>query len=146
MVDFRELLSKPADSFERPKPLPPGTYHGTIINREFGESQQKKTPYCRFMVRVTSADESIPPDQLTDIKLPREMRRDYYLTDDATYRLREFLESCGINLEGRSLGECVEDALQQPVLIEVQQRNDTRDGQVQVFNDIQSMKGTHSGS
>jgi len=142
MVDFASLLNKPADSIERPKPMPPGTYHGQITNTEFGESAQKRTPYCRVHVNVQSADESIPPDQLTDVKLPRLMRRDFFLTDDAMYRFTEFMQSCGISLEGRLISECVPDLLQQPVLVDVKHRNGTVDGKVEIFSEIDRISGT----
>ena len=109
-VDFKSLLNRPATSFERPKPLPPGTYHGVVQGHEFGESAQKHTPYCRLTVKVISADESVPIDQLEGAKLPRDLRRDFYLTDDSMYRFREFLESCGIPLENRMLDEAIAEA------------------------------------
>jgi hypothetical protein len=138
--NLQELLRKPAESVERPKPLPGGTYNGMISNREFGESKEKKTPYVRFMIQLVSPGNEIDPTTLEGIDLSKKkLRRDFFLTLDAEYRLVEFAESCGIDKHGRSLAELIEECLNKPVLVEVTQRP-SQDGS-ELYNDVANMKG-----
>ena len=56
MPDFSQLLSQPVDSFERPKPIPAGTYHGRITTFSVKEAQnEKKTPFVRLDLSLDSA-------------------------------------------------------------------------------------------
>lgn len=139
-TDFRSLLSKPADQIERPKPLPAGTYEGTITKYEYGKSKEKKTPYVRYFVQVNSAGEDVDPVEMDGIDLSKkQLRRDFYLTDDAEYRVKELWESCGIDGTGRSLGEILPDLIGCQVLLEVTQRN-SEDGK-DTYNDVGNLKG-----
>lgn len=136
-VDFRSLLSAPADSFEAPKALPPGSYSGRIKSHEFGESAQKKTPYVRFHLAVTNAID-VDPSELSGIDLSKKsLRVDFYLTTDAAYRLRSFLDGCGISTKGRSLGECIPETSGASVIMEVTQRKTEKD----TYNDVKDIKG-----
>jgi hypothetical protein len=143
MPDFRTLLSKPADQIEKPKPLPAGTYNGVISKFEFGESRDKKTPYVRFHFALQSAGDDVLAnyaDQLAKIDLAKkQLRRDFYITDDALYRLKDFAESCGQSTSGRTLNEVIPLLQNSAVLISVTQRN-SDDGK-DVFNDVGEVKG-----
>lgn len=139
-LDFSKLLSKPADDIEKPKPLPAGTYNGSVAKYEFAESKEKKTPFVRFMLSVSSAGPDIEPESIEGIDLSKkQLRRDFYLTDDAMYRLKEFLESLGISSPGRAIGEMIPEALNCGVIIEVTQRS-SQDGS-EIYNDVGSVKG-----
>lgn len=139
-VNLQELLRKPADQVERPKPLPGGTYNGMVSGREFGESREKKTPYVRFSIQVVTPGNDIDPTTIAGIDLSKKkLRRDFFLTPDAEYRLVEFAESCGINKSGRSLAELIEECLNKPVLVEVIQKPN-QDGS-EVYNEVQNLKG-----
>lgn len=142
-LDFSKLLSKPLDSVEKPKPLPVGTYLGIINKYEFGESKEKKTPYVRFHFQVTGAGEDVDADELAaaapDLS-KKQLRRDYYLTDDAMYRLKELFESTGVQTAGRSFAEAIPDLLNVPVHIAVSQRNGGEGG-TEIFNDVGAVTG-----
>jgi hypothetical protein len=139
-TDFRSLLAKPADSIEKPKPLPAGTYTGTINKYEYGKSKEKKTPYVRYFLQINEAGEDVDPVELDGVDLSKkQLRRDYYLTDDAEYRVKELWESCGIDGTGRSLGEILPDLIGCSVIIEVTQRN-SEDG-LTTYNDVGNLKG-----
>ena len=139
-VDFKSLLSKPSDDITKPKPLPAGTYNGMVSKYEFGESKEKKTPYVRFFLTVHSAGEDIDPADIEGIDLTKkQLRRDFYLTDDALYRLKEFAVSIGVEATGRSLGEMIPDCVNAQVLIAVTQRN-SQDGS-EIYNDVGDVKG-----
>jgi len=139
-TDFRALLSKPTETIERPKALPVGTYLGTISKYEYGKSAQKKTPYVRYFISLTGAGEDVDPDAMEGVDLSKkQMRKDYYLTDDAQYRVKELWESCGIDGTGRSLGEILPDLVGMPVMLEVTKRN-SEDGKDE-FNDVGTVRG-----
>jgi hypothetical protein len=108
-ADFASLLGQSADEIEKPKPLPMGTFTFQVGEHRFDESAKKKTPFVEFKVTPKVAQEDVDEDLLAEVKnwQEREMRLTYYLTDDAIWRLKDFLEHCGISTAGRTLGECV---------------------------------------
>jgi len=138
--DFRSLLSKPMDEIERPKPWPAGTYYGSITDHKFDVSAQKRTPYVRFTIQASSAGDNIDPSDLEGIDLSKKpLRKDYYLTEDALYRVKAMLESIGITTEGRALGECIPETRNAQVMFEVTQRN-SPDGR-EIYNDVGDLVG-----
>ena len=140
MVDFRNLLTQPADNFKKPPLLPGGTYHGILATREFGESTQKKTPYVRFNVKFNAPGEDVSTELLKDIDLSkRSLRKDFYLTDDATYRLVEFGKTFGIPTEGRTLEEIIQSLVGQPCLVQVKMSMNQQTNEP--FNEIGDIKG-----
>jgi hypothetical protein len=138
--DFRTLLQKPMDEIERPKPLPAGTYYGTIAGHKFDESSQKRTPFVRFTIKLQSAGDDVDAEEVASVDwTKKEVRKDFYLTDDALYRLKGFLESVGVEVEGRALGEAIPDSTNAQVIVEVTQRN-SADGK-DVYNDVGDVRG-----
>lgn len=96
---FSALLSKPAEAFEAPKPLPPGTYQFVIKEFKFGESAKKKTPFVQYLLTPMQAESDVDQDQLHEYGSisARNFNVDYYLTEEALYRLSEFHEKLGHN-------------------------------------------------
>lgn len=117
MPDFSQILSKKVEQAEKPKPLPAGTYRFLVKGHEFDESRQKKTPYVRFNVQPLAPESDVDPTVFDEFgglgKLGGKLlRAEYYLTDDAMYRLREFLEDAlSLSCEGRSFGEVIPEAV-----------------------------------
>lgn len=140
-VDFAKLLGKPAESIERPKPLPAGPYIGVIKSRAFDTSKEKKTPFVRYMVGVQGPGDGFTEhDALQGIDLTsKTLRKDYYITDTSEYRHVDFLESLGINKSNKSVAEMVEEAVGRPVLMNVILKSN-HDGTEQ-FNEIESITG-----
>jgi hypothetical protein len=96
MPDFNALLDKDPTSFERPPTAPEGEYLLVIKSKTYGQSSQKKTPFVEFGYGVISAMPSVPEEALENIDLTKVKFRDqFYLTEDAMYRLREFFEIVG---------------------------------------------------
>lgn len=98
--NFTNILSKPATDFERPKPLPQGTY---LMNVKPGyrldESTKKKTPFVEFLCDVVEALKDVDAAELAEAGgvAGKIVKATFYLTDDAAYRLREFLETLGLD-------------------------------------------------
>ena len=119
-TNFGDILDRQTDDIERPKALPMGGYIWTIKGMyETGESAQKKTPYVEFTCVPIQATEDVDQDELKATlsrkngqdKLLGDMtqRLTFYLTEDALWRLKEFLGHCGIDTEGRTLSSALED-------------------------------------
>lgn len=141
-VDFAKLLSKPLDDVKKPPAWPAGTYLGTIVKYEFGDSNKNATPYARFTVKVTSAGPGLEASELEGIDLTkgREFRKDFYLTEDADWRLKEFIESVGVSTAGRTFAETVPECLHTQVQIEIVQQNSQRNAE-ELVNFAGEMKG-----
>lgn len=138
--NFKDLLAKPVDQIEKPKPVPPGTYNGVIKGFTFGESKDKKTPYVRFALAITGPGDDVDPELLTGVDLSKkQLRRDYYITDDALFMLKDLVTSVGIDSSGRTLDSMIPELVNNPVLIEVIQRS-SQDGS-EMYNDVKNLKG-----
>jgi hypothetical protein len=111
--NFGSILDKQASTIEPPKNLPVGSYVCMVNGRhETGESSQKKTPFVRFELKPTEAMEDVDQDALEEAGGigDKTIRADFYLTEASAYRLKEFLEHCGIDSEGRTMREMLDDA------------------------------------
>jgi hypothetical protein len=100
-MSFQDLLAKPAETVEAPKPLPVGTYNFIVAAYEFGESGQKKTPQVAFSLTPISASADVDVDLLTAYGQinQRPMKQTYYLTEEALYRLTTDLGKFGLNMK-----------------------------------------------
>jgi hypothetical protein len=103
MANFESILDQPfEEKAERPKPLPVGTYLTVIQGPpEEGVSNQKKTPFIRFTHKIVSAADDVDPDALDEIGgiADRTVANTYYLSENALYRLDDFFEHCGVDLD-----------------------------------------------
>lgn len=113
-VNFAELLKRQVDKTERPPVFPIGPYDGVVTGHEFLTSSKKKTPFVRFWVKLLAPREGVDEELfeqaggMEKLNGRKPIRYDFYLTDDALYRLREFLEN-GLQMEssGRAYDEMI---------------------------------------
>jgi hypothetical protein len=121
MAQFTDILDKPATEIDRPKPLPVGTYTWQIQGLpRYDKSREKQTPFYEFTCKCIGAGEDVNEDDLNEWaqKADGTMRSltDYtskitfYITPDSLYRLQEFLQHCGIDGEGKTTRQCIDDA------------------------------------
>lgn len=137
MTDVRSLLDVPMDEIKKPPVWPVGTYYGFIEKYEPGETAQKKTKFVRFIFRITRADESVPQDMLEGIDVTkRSFRKDFYLMEDKSqhWRLKEFLEKLGINVEGRTMGAALPEVTSKAVKIELTQK--ANQDNTEMYNEV----------
>lgn len=131
------LLDRAPSDVERPKPLPQGGYHCIIKGvYEQGKSSKKQTPFVKFNLQPTSPMEDVDEEALADwMKRPDGTSRTladakidatYYLTDDALFMLRDFLEHVGV--EGNTLRSQM-DATQNQEVIAYIKHEPSNDGQ-----------------
>lgn len=146
-TNFSHLLSKPVESAKRPPTKPAGTYYGTVMNYKFDESKKERTPFVRFTFGNIQPGPDIEPSQLKDadgedIDLSKwQPHVDYYITDLALFRLREFLEGLGIPINGRSFEETIPETKNQPVILTVIQQPSSKPGDDAIYNQISDAKG-----
>ena len=96
MPDFNALLDADPTSFERPPTMPEGECLALIKSRTYGQSAQKKTPYVRFDFNFLAPLPSMSEEALAQIDVSKaKLRDDFYLAEDAMFRLREFFELVG---------------------------------------------------
>jgi hypothetical protein len=120
MPDFSQLLRKPAGVAKKPPALPAGDYSGIIKSWEVGDNNKNKTPYVRFNLVLTAPPDDVELEPGTDLS-KKPLRRDYYLTDDALWRLDDFIRSCGIEPNEEVYEEVMPQMVGLPVTVEVQQ-------------------------
>lgn len=142
---FESILDQKADEVERPSPAPVGTYDFIVKGLpEFGESSQKKTPFARFTLVYQAAGEDVDEDDLntwlTDGKgeahsiTERSTKVTYYTTPDALFRLTDFLEHCGIDLDGKTVRQAIDETPNCSVRGQISHRA-SEDGQ-QIFAEV----------
>lgn len=114
-ADFKSILSHKVGSIEKPKPLPTGTYLAIIEGWEASEIGQKKTPGARVTFKLLQPEADVDMDQLEELGglaavTKRKVNTTLWLTEDALYRAKEFIEDvCKIDVGERTLGECFPD-------------------------------------
>lgn len=141
-VDFAKLLSKPLDDVKKPPAWPAGTYLGTVSKFEFGDNNQNKTPYARFHIKITAPGPGLEESELEGIDFAkgREFRKDFFLTDDAEWRLKQFIEGLGVPTQGRTFAETVPECVNCAVQAEIVQQNSQRNAE-ELVNFLGEVKG-----
>ena len=148
--DFVSVLDSPASEASRPKPTPQGTFVCMLRGLpRYDKSTRKGTDFVEFTLQTYEACEDVDQEALKEfltkssgevigLKDSRPLRLTFYLTEDAKYRLKEFLEDLGIPLENadrtsRSLRECIEDTPGKMVLAHVK-HTPSQDGETMYAN------------
>ena len=99
VANFEELLGVQVESVEAPKLFPAGPYNAVLGKYETKESSQKGTPFVRFPVKLTGPSDGVDLDEFEEavgmekLMTRNPLRLDFYLTPDATFRLRNFIEN-----------------------------------------------------
>lgn len=130
MASFNDILDKPASEIERPKPLPQGSYLCVVRGLpRHDKSSKKQTPFVEFTLAVQAPGEDVDAEDLQSMGGAdnKTIRATYYITDDALWRLKDFLGHCGIAEEG-SLRQMIDDAPNAQVVAFVKHRA-SEDGQ-----------------
>lgn len=121
MPNLADILDTPASEIERPKPLPVGSYVAMVKGRHREDVSSKKgTPFVEFTLQLLEAMDDVDPDDLQealtkpsgDVIPLREktVRATYYVTEDAKWRLKKFLTDLGIDADGVSLKQMLDEA------------------------------------
>lgn len=111
MVDFTSLLDKRLDDVEAPALLPQGSYIMTVAGYRTGESAKKKTPYVEFDLKISSAMDDVDQEELAKVKnlQDKTLKTQFYLNEDALFRLKDFCKKTGVPTEGKSFTEILSE-------------------------------------
>lgn len=140
MASFQDILNKPASQIERPKPYPVGTYLFLVegqpnIKENVGKN---KNTVVEYTLRFLQPAEDVDQQALMEMGgvQGKTLKLGFWVTDDAVYRLKEFLvDHLGIPESG-SLREMLPQAAGQQVYGVIRHRT-SEDGQ-QVYSEIAS--------
>lgn len=122
MASFEEILNKPATEIKAPPAYPPGTYHCLVDGPpEPGKSSQKQTDFLRFKFKILSGMDDVDKAAYAEQQLQgKTVNAEYYITDSAVWRLKEFLvDHLGIEEGSKSLRELVAEAPGKQVLVKL---------------------------
>jgi hypothetical protein len=123
--NFGAILDQQASEIEAPKPFPVGTYVCVVRGLpRFDKSSKKGTDFVEFQLQPVSVLEDVDPDALEEFGgiSDKTLRVTFYITEDAVYRLKDFLVNCGIEADGRTLSEMINDAPGQTICALVSHR------------------------
>src|SRR5262249_22764520 len=101
------ILDRQGTEVERPRPLPFRTYRTIVTGApRFDKSKNKGTVFVEFTLKFLPAEEDVDADDLAhaltkpsgeSVPLQEKSNRlTFYLTEDAAYRLKDFLKHCGV--------------------------------------------------
>jgi len=116
-----DILDKPSSEVERPKPLPAGSYQCIVKGMPRHDvSSKKQTPFVEFTLAVQSAADDVDEDELKEwMSRPdgtsraltdATIRATYYKTEEALYRLTDFLDHCGAGEDTMTVRERIDEA------------------------------------
>lgn len=115
-TSFSSLLDRAPSEIEKPKPLPQGSYVTILVGQpRIDKSAKKQTEFREFTHKVLSAGEDVDADdleaylgdgkKLSDVTI----KNTFYITENSIWRLKEFCEHCGIDLDDcETLTEAIE--------------------------------------
>lgn len=104
MATFSNILNKAPTETERPKPLPVGSYQCIVKGLpRMDKSTKKGTDFAEFTLQFQSALDDVDEDSLGEVLngknlTEKSIKATYYLTEDALWRFKQFLENCGLDV------------------------------------------------
>ena len=135
--DVQALLDRPINSFERPKPRPVGWYAATIMSRTYTRSSQKDTPGVELEYRIEEPVQDVDPQILKETGgCPFTLSETMWITEAASFRIRELGSHIGLPDSGKSLREIIELLPGNRVKVYIMQRKSNRQGGNALFNNI----------
>lgn len=138
-LDLSGILSRPAETVKEPIPYPNGTYLMVVESFEGREVGEKKTPACDFTCRILQPlDVELTPDLQEQLNNGTRMRLTMWLSENALFRFKEFLER-DLQIEGgnRTLNEMLPESVSRQFKAEIIQETYTpKGGEPRLINNI----------
>lgn len=122
MANFTDILNKPAESIEKPKPRPPGTYL-CIVNGPHKQKEVNDKPVISVAFKTMQAQEDVDQTSLAEAGgVGNTLVQDYFLVtndgNDNSYQLLRFLtDHLGIDKVGKSLAQMLAEMPGKQVLV-----------------------------
>lgn len=139
--NFSSILDKPLDDIEPPKPFPAGSYLCQITGLpRFDKSSKKGTDFVEFTLKPIEALDDVDPEELEDFGPfgDKTLRVTFYLTDEAIYRLKNFIVAAGVDPIGKTPAQAIDELPGQTVIANVGHRI-SEDGE-RTFHEVKSIK------
>jgi hypothetical protein len=137
--NFEDVLNRNVDEIKPPPLLPEGTYLCSVMGLpEQIVSSKKKTPGLRFKLKVLQPLEDVDPEELAKLEggiNGKTLNNDLWVTEDALFMMKQFVEHCGCLEEGASLSTCIDNTPNASVLAFI--KHDQQEGSDRVFAKIQ---------
>ncbi len=135
-ANFSTLLSKQIDSVERPKLFPIGNYSALVTGHETGKTTKKGTDFVAFGIKLTSPQEDVNAEEfeaaggMEKLQDRRDIQLTFYVTEDALYRLRAFLEnSLELSCDGRAFDTVIPEATNCPLTVKIRHSPARKEGE-----------------
>jgi hypothetical protein len=137
MASFEEILKRPASEFRAPEPLPVGVYHCMIDGPPEVAESKNQNKYFRFKFKILAPFRGVDAQKAAEMQVVgKTVTCDYYVTDNATFRLSEMLvDHLGLE-ETTPIDQLVAQAPGQQILVELKHEA-SQDGK-RVFHRVHS--------
>ena len=140
-LNLSHLLKKPIGEIKKPDALPAADYPGIIKGFKFDNANQKKTPYVEFDIGLMAWPDDLSADErLAGVDITkRQMRKQYYLSEEALWRLVEFIKTTSVSIEGNDLETVIPELVGQRVMAKVTQGLSQKTNEI--YNNIDELIG-----
>lgn len=113
-ANFGAILDKQPSDIKPPEAYPVGEYLCTVKGMPRYDKSKKGTEFAEYTLIINQAMDSVDADELKAIEggvVGKTIKATYYLTDSALWRLKEFFEHCGLDVEN---AESLRELMDQP--------------------------------
>lgn len=114
-ANFGAILDKAPSDIKPPEALPVGTYLCVVQGMpRYDKSTKKGTEFAEYTLVILQPGEDVDDAALAGVAggiKGKTIKATYYLTDGAIWRLKEFLEHCGLDVEN---AESLRELMEQP--------------------------------
>lgn len=143
-MNFNDALNVKMEEIERPPLIPVGTYRAVVSKVPVSDTiSEGKYDTLDFMLKLAEAQDDVDQDELKEygpLSSATVRHRFLFNTEDKAmfdrtlYNLKRFLEE-HLKVEGGSLKECINNALNHQCLVAVKWRPDKDDPEIQ-YNEV----------
>lgn len=118
MTNLAAILSKPATDIKPPPLVPMGSYHALIIGLPTpGQSSKQKTDFLEFSFKLVAPLDDVDPEAVETFNAEvegglagRVLKEKFYITENSVFMLKQMLENAGIEAEGKSLSQMIDES------------------------------------
>lgn len=139
MATLEEIMNTKAAEIKPPEAYPVGTYHCIVDGPPTsGKSSQKQTDFLQFKFKIMSPMQDVDAQKAAEMQIVgKTLTNDYYITEAAAWRLKEFLvDHLGIVEEDKSLREMISETQGRQLLVKLRHEL-SQDGK-RVFHRVDS--------
>jgi hypothetical protein len=147
MASFEELMKMPATEIKAPQAYPPGSYHVLVEGPPtHGKSSKIQTDFWEFKFKILSPLKDVDQQAYTEQQVQgKTVTAQYYVTENAVWRLNDLLKNCGIDPKGKNLEQMLAEAPGKSVIIKLR-HEPAQDGSNRVFHRVADSAHVNSQS